>query len=70
VPSLNKFQINPNLIQTHPNLLWSKQDFPLLQKFELKYGCKVFELRNNFSYKDFLRLELDFDLKFREASMS
>jgi hypothetical protein len=67
---LNKFQNNLNLIRTHQNLLWSKQDLPLLQKFEIKYGCKVFEIRNNFTSKYFLRFKLDFELKFRDASMS
>jgi hypothetical protein len=48
VPGLNKFQNNPYLIQTHPNLLQSKEDIRLLQNFEIKYGWKVFEIRNNF----------------------
>jgi hypothetical protein len=30
----------------------------------------VFEIRNNFSYNDFLRFDIDFELKFRESSMS
>jgi hypothetical protein len=51
-------------------LLRSKQDLPLPQKFEIKYGWKVFEIRNNFPYKDFLRLKMGFELKFREFSMS
>jgi hypothetical protein len=42
----------------------------LLQKIEIKYGWKVFEIRNNFTYKDFLRFKMNFKLKFREASMS
>jgi hypothetical protein len=44
--------------------------FPLLQKFETKYGWKVFEMRNNFAYRNFLIFEMDFELKFREASTS
>jgi hypothetical protein len=48
VPGLNKFQNNPYLIQTCPNLLQSKEDIRLLQNFEIKYGWKVFEIRNNF----------------------
>jgi hypothetical protein len=42
----------------------------LLKKFEIKYRWKVFEIRNNFSYRNFLRFRLDFELKFREPSMS
>jgi hypothetical protein len=41
----------------------------LAQKIEIKYVWKVFEIRNNFTYKDFLRFEMDFELKFREFSM-
>jgi hypothetical protein len=42
----------------------------LLQKFEIKYGWKVFETRNNFVHRNFFRFLMYFDLKFREASMS
>jgi hypothetical protein len=38
---------------------------PLLQKFETKYGWKVFEMRNSFAYRNLLRFEMDFELKFR-----
>jgi hypothetical protein len=37
-----------------------------LQKFKTKYGWKVFEIRNNFPYRDFLIFRMDFELKFRE----
>jgi hypothetical protein len=40
------------------------------QNFETKYGWKVFEIRNNFPYRDFLRFEMDLEPKFREPSMS
>jgi hypothetical protein len=30
----------------------------------------VFEMRNYFSYRNFLRFLMDFELKFREVSMS
>jgi hypothetical protein len=51
---LNKFDL-PQTISTHSNLIWSKQDPPLLQKFEIKYSWKVFEIRNNFVYRIFLQ---------------
>jgi hypothetical protein len=39
-----------------------------LKKFEIKYGFEGFDERNNFSYKNVLRFEVDFELNFREAS--
>jgi hypothetical protein len=42
----------------------------VLQKLEIKYGWRAFEIRNNFSHKGFLIFEIDIELKFREASMS
>jgi hypothetical protein len=59
-----KFKSNtPKLdsIQTGPSQL---------KKIEIKYGWRVIEMRNNFSYRNFLRLEMDFELKFREFSIS
>jgi hypothetical protein len=51
-------------------LIRSKQDFPELGNFEIKYGWKAFEIRNNFPYRNLLGLEMDFELKFREFSRS
>jgi hypothetical protein len=31
-----------------------------LKKIEIKYGCEVFEIRNNFPYRNFFRIEMDF----------
>jgi hypothetical protein len=59
---LNKF----DLFQTHSNLIWSKQDLPVLQKFEIKYVFGGFDERNNFLHMNFSRFEMDFELKFRE----
>jgi hypothetical protein len=56
--------------QIHSNLIRSKQDLPELGKFEIKYGCKVFEIGNNFPYRNLLRFWMDFEQKFRESSMS
>jgi hypothetical protein len=41
-----------------------------LQKFQINYGLKKFEINNNFSYINFFRLEMEFELKFREVYMS
>jgi hypothetical protein len=48
-------------------LIRLKDDLPELEKIEIKYGCEVFEIRSNFPYRNFLILEVDFELKFREA---
>jgi hypothetical protein len=37
---------------------------------EIKYGWKGIEIRNNLYYRNFSILEMDFELKFREAPMS
>jgi hypothetical protein len=42
----------------------------LLQKFEIKYGSEGLDERNNFPYWNFSRFEMEFESKFREASMS
>jgi hypothetical protein len=43
---------------------------PRLRKIEIKYGWREFEIRNNFPSKRFLRFQMDYELKFREASMT
>jgi hypothetical protein len=42
---------------------------PKLEKFQIKYGFEVFEIKNNFSYKNFSRFEKNVELKFEEAPM-
>jgi hypothetical protein len=51
---LNKFDLFQTN-STHSNLIWSKQDPPALQNFEIKYGWKLFETRNNFVQRNFFR---------------
>jgi hypothetical protein len=58
---LNEF----DLFQTHSNLIWSKHDPPVLQKFDIKYGWKVFATRNNLVHRNLFRIRMDFELKFR-----
>jgi hypothetical protein len=53
-----------NLIQIPPNFDRFKRYIPVLQNFEIKYGLKVHEIRNNFPYTNFLRFRMDFELKF------
>jgi hypothetical protein len=38
----------------------------VLQKFQIKYGWKEIEIRNNFPYRNVSRFEIKFELKFRE----
>jgi hypothetical protein len=67
----NGFNSNlKQIFQIYSNLIRSKQDLSQLRKFEIKHGWKLFKIRNIFPYKNFLRFEKDFELKFREASMS
>jgi hypothetical protein len=56
-----KFEI----IQIRQNLIQTKTDTPVLQKFGIKYVWKLFEIRNNFPYSNFSRFEMEFELKFR-----
>jgi hypothetical protein len=53
-------------IQIHSNWVQCKTSLPEPEKFEIKYGFKVFEIRNNFPYRNFSTFEMDFELKFRE----
>jgi hypothetical protein len=41
----------------------------MLQNFEIKYGWKEFEIRSNF-FRNLLKFQLDFELKFRKTSVS
>jgi hypothetical protein len=36
-----------------PNLFCSKSDLPEFENFAIKCGCEGFEIRNNFSYRNF-----------------
>jgi hypothetical protein len=39
-------------------------------KIPKKYGFKELEIRNNFTYRNFSRFELKFELNFQEVSMT
>jgi hypothetical protein len=56
------------MIQTRSNLIWSKQDICKLDKFKVKYGFDGFDERNNFPYRNFLRFEMDCELKIKKVS--
>jgi hypothetical protein len=38
----------------------------VLQKFQIKYGWKDLEIRNNLTYSNFSRFKIEFELKIRE----
>jgi hypothetical protein len=59
---------NFKLFLTHSNLIRSKHDLLELKNFEIKYGFEGFNENNNFPYRNFLRFEINFELKIREAS--
>jgi hypothetical protein len=51
----NGFNSNLKLIfQIYSKFLRSKQDLPKLGKFKIKYGWKLFKVRNNFLRKTYL----------------
>jgi hypothetical protein len=64
----NKISIFDFFSKMESNLIWFKSGLPKLEKFEVKYGYKGFEIWNSFSYRNFLRFKMDFDLKIREVS--
>jgi hypothetical protein len=49
-------------------LILIQKQFSELENFEIKYGCEEFEIRNNFTYRNFPKLEIEFKLKIRENS--
>jgi hypothetical protein len=68
--------VNSNGIQTILNRFkfalyfdWSKRYLLLLEKFQIKYGWKEIEIRNNLPYRIFSRFEMEFEWKFMEFSM-
>jgi hypothetical protein len=42
----------------------------LLEKLEINYGWREFEIKNNFPYRNFSRLEMEFELIIQKTSMS
>jgi hypothetical protein len=51
-------------------LFWPKGGPTMLQKFQIKFGWKELEIKNNFPYRNFSRFEMKFELKLREALIS
>jgi hypothetical protein len=56
-----------NQIQTRSNLICSKWHLPELENFEIIYGYEGFDVRNNFPYRNFLRFEMDLELKIKRS---
>jgi hypothetical protein len=55
--------------KTRLNFLWSKQELPEVENFEINYGCEWFKERNNFLHKNFFSFEIDFELKIWEIKV-
>jgi hypothetical protein len=58
---LNRIKFISNRFKFAPIFNRSKRCLPLLQKLEIKYGWKEFEIRNNLSYRNLSRFELKFE---------
>jgi hypothetical protein len=56
-------QIKLEIIQIYFNLVRIKISLSELKNFEIKYGCELFDKRNNFPYNNLLRFRMDFELK-------
>jgi hypothetical protein len=68
-----KQNLNSNVLNKFSNCVKFgrlEKYIPRLRKIEIKYGWREFEIRNNFPSKRFLRFQMDYELKFREASMT
>jgi hypothetical protein len=50
-------------------LNWSKNGFPQLKQFQIKYGVEGFEPRNYVYYWNFSKFAMYFELQFREVKM-
>jgi hypothetical protein len=57
-----KFKPVSNQIQVISNFGQPKKNLPELKKIEIKYGCEIFEERNNFLHRNFFRFKMDFEL--------
>jgi hypothetical protein len=64
------FLIYSNEFQTSSNGIEKNVGPTKIQKFQTKYRWKEFEIMNNFSYRNFSRFEMEFELKFRELFIS
>jgi hypothetical protein len=62
----NRIKFISNGFKFGSNFDQYKRCLPLLKKLEVKYGWKYLEISTNFSYRNFSRLEKEFELKFRE----
>jgi hypothetical protein len=63
---LNRIKSISNGFKFASNFDRSERCLPLLQKFQIKNVWEEIEIRNNFSYRNFSRFEIEFELKIRE----
>jgi hypothetical protein len=57
-PNQFKFEIDTSNLLKLDSI---QQDLPESRKFEIKYGWKVVEIKNNFPYRNFSRFEMEFE---------
>jgi hypothetical protein len=62
----NGIQTISNRFKFAPSFDRSKRCLPLLKRFQIKYGWKEIEIRNNRPYRNFSIFEMEFELKFIE----
>jgi hypothetical protein len=70
---VGRFEINSDNFQLFKKIqmIWIdliKRWSSRFEKFQVKYGIEGFEERKSFLHRSFFKFELDFELKFREAS--
>jgi hypothetical protein len=44
----------------------SKGGFPVLENFQIRFGCEYVEIRNNFPYCNFSKFGIELNLKNQE----
>jgi hypothetical protein len=65
-----RIQTRSNDFKFSSNFDSFKRYLTVLKKFQIKYGWKEIEIRNNFPYRNFSRFEMEFELKNQRTSMS
>jgi hypothetical protein len=62
-------QVKFEIIQILSNLVRIKTSLPELENFEIKYAFGGFEEMNNFLHRNFIRFEMNFEVKFWEVKV-
>jgi hypothetical protein len=57
----NRIKMISNGFKFAPNFDRSKRCLPMLQNFQIKYGWKELEIRNNFPHRNLSRIEMELE---------